>query len=64
MVVEQHETSTRWHLKGVDVCKNCWILSTFVTPYKLKNHFRTIHNLTEIIKISGRTSVVMVWFIN
>ncbi len=64
VVIQQHGNSTRWHLRGIDVCKNCWMLSTSVTPHKLKYHFRTTHSLTGIIKTTERSSVAMVWLSN
>ncbi len=64
LVTQGISSSTRWHIRGHDVCKYCWLLATSVTPHKLQHHFRTTHSLSGVLHTTPRTSAAIVWLTN
>jgi hypothetical protein len=57
-------TSVRWQLDGIDICKSCWMMATTITPYKLKYCFRETHMTSGTLKVTGKLSSIIVWLGN
>jgi hypothetical protein len=57
-------TSVRWQLDGIDICKSCWMMATTITPYKLKYCFRETHMASGTMKVTGKLSSIIVWLGN
>jgi hypothetical protein len=67
-VFSQLTFSTKWHINGKDICKNCWLKVTTVTTYKLKHYFHDKHakSSTKIIfpKLSSIIAYLGIYFEN
>jgi hypothetical protein len=53
----------RWHIDGQSVCKNCWMLATTVSAYKLKNH-TAMHGLKGTKQNKERTCTSIAYLSN
>ena len=51
----------RWHIDGMEVCINCWLLVTGVTKYKIQHCNRTIHGNKNITRITDRLDTALAW---
>jgi hypothetical protein len=60
-VIIGNNTNIRWNLDRYDVCKQCWIVATTVTKYKLKNCWRTENSNTRTKKISAKLTSFVAW---
>ena len=56
--------TTRWHIDGIDICKNCWMKATTVTSFKLKNCYKVSHGSFGISRQTNRMSSTLAWLSN
>jgi hypothetical protein len=57
----QSTFSTKWHINGKNICKNCWLKATTVTSYKLKHYFCDKYAKFSTKLISPRLCSIIVW---
>jgi hypothetical protein len=60
-VIIGNNTNIRWNLDRYDICKQCWMVATTVTKYKLKNCWKTENSSTGTKKISAKLSSLVAW---
>jgi hypothetical protein len=60
-VVIGNDTNIRWNLDRHDVYKQCWMVATIVSKFKMKNCWRTENNNIGARKISAKLTSIVAW---
>jgi hypothetical protein len=60
-VVIGNDTNIRWNLDRYAVYKQCWMVATTVSKFKMKNCWRTENNNVGARKISAKLTSIVAW---